>query len=405
MKSSAIKHPLNLASQDFITNQLAYYRWLREEAPVYRGRMSVLRLWFVSRYDDCVALLKDERFVRNRTTATGGGRLPFPLPKSTSLLIKSMIVEDGVEHRRLRNLVHQAFTPSRLRKLQERIERLSHELLDRVADQSQVDLMTAYARPIPVTVIGEMVGVSGDDVPLFARYIQALATGFSGWRVLRALFWDLPRAGKFARELIRRKRTHPGDDILTGLIEAEENGDQLSEDELVGMVFLLIMAGHETTVHLITNAVQTLLTHPDQLQRLQAEPTLLESAVEEIMRFNGPIHATKPGYALEDVTLHGVTIPQGAAVMPLIGAANHDPTAFENPETFDIARAPNKHLGFGHGIHYCLGAPLARMETQIALRTLFDRYPNLRLAIPAEKLKLQFMPGWHRYESLPVQWQ
>lgn len=189
---------------------------------------------------------------------------------------------------------------------------------------------------------------------------------------------------------------------VTGLIEAEEDGDRLSEDELVAMVFLLIVAGYETTVHLITNAVQTLLTHPEQLARLRAEPELIESAVEEVLRYNGPVHGTKPEYALEDVTLHGVTIPKGAVVMPLLGAANHDPAVFENPEVFDIARTPNRHLGFGQGIHYCLGAPLARLEARIALKTLFERNPNLRLAVRPEELKLQYIPGWHRHVSLPV---
>jgi cytochrome P450 len=164
----------------------------------------------------------------------------------------------------------------------------------------------------------------------------------------------------------------------------------------------LIVAGHETTVHLITNAVETLLRHPDQLARLRAEPELMEPAVEEILRYSGPIHGTKPHYPLEPVTLHGVTIPKGAAVMPLLGAANFDPSVFDDPETFDIARTPNKHLAFGLGIHYCLGAPLAWMETQIALKTLFGRYPELRLAVRPDELKLRRLPAWHSYESLPV---
>mgnify|MGYP002624169524 FL=1 len=186
------------------------------------------------------------------------------------------------------------------------------------------------------------------------------------------------------------------------MIQAEEAGEKLSEDELIGMVFLLVFSGFETTVHLITNAVLTLLEHPEQLERLRSEPALMESAVEEILRYRGPIHATKPMYATEDVTLHGQTIPKAAPLMPLLGAANFDPEVFEDPDTFDVARTPNKHLAFGHGIHFCLGAPLARMETRIALTNLLERNPNLRLAVDPSDLKLQTVPMWHRYESLPV---
>jgi cytochrome P450 len=295
-----------------------------------------------------------------------------------------------------------AFTASALARLEKRIERLTHELLDAAEPQGRVDLMQVYSLPIPVTVIAEMVGVSGEDMPEFRKGTKVMTSGFSGWNIFRTVVWDLPRLVKFVRELIARKRSDPQDDILTGLIQAEEQGDRLSEDELVAMVFLLIFAGYETTVHLITNGVLTLLDHPDQLERLRAQPELMESAVEEILRFRGPVHGTKPAYAREDVTLHGVTIPKGSAVMPLLGSANHDPAVFEEPEMFDIARAPNKHLGFGHGIHFCLGAPLARMETRIALMNLLERNPNLRLAVEPEELRLQNLPMWHRYQSLPV---
>ena len=150
-------------------------------------------------------------------------------------------------------------------------------------------------------------------------------------------------------------RSMPGDDVLTGLIEAEDDGDRLTDDELVAMVFLLIVGGFETTLHLITNGVVTLLEHPEQLQRLKEDPGLIDSAVEEILRHRGPVHGTKPGYAREDITLHGMTIPKGKPIMPLLAAANHDPRVFEKPQTFDIARSPNRHLGFGHGVHFCLG--------------------------------------------------
>ncbi|MEM7133331.1 MAG: cytochrome P450 [Chloroflexota bacterium] len=399
---SNFRGPVNLLSSDFINNKYAYYKWLRENEPVHKGKLSIINLYFLSRYEDCVNILKDPRIVRNRTTATGGGRFPVPLPKSVNLLINSMINEDEPEHRRLRTLVHKAFTPRRLAYLDQRIEDLTTELLDDAEKQGQVDLIEAYALPIPVTVIGEMVGVSPEEVPEFAGYMSALTSGFSGFSILRTFAWDLPKAIKFCRQLIERKRLNPADDILTGLIEAEEEGERLSEDELIAMLFLLIVAGYETTVHLITNAVQTLLAHPEQMERLRGNPDLLDSAIEEVNRFNGPIQGTKLGYPMEDITLHGVTIPKGKSIMPLLGAANHDPDEFENPEIFDIGRTPNKHLGFGQGIHYCLGAPLARIETRIALKNLLNRNANLRLAVSPDELKIQRLPGWHRHESLPV---
>ncbi|MBV6623437.1 MAG: cytochrome P450 [Rivularia sp. (in: Bacteria)] len=397
-----IKEPLNVNSQEFTNNKYEYYKLLREDYPVCQGKVSVMDAYFLSRYDDCVSFLKDPRFVRNRTTATGGGRFPFPMPKSVSLMANSMINEDEPDHRRLRDLVHQAFTKHSLVKMEGRIEQLTNDLLDKAEPQGTVDLKQAYALPIPVTVIQEMVGVSDEDMPRFYNGMKAMTDGFSGLTMFRTLFWDMPRLSKFVRELIDRKRSNPSEDILTALIQAETEGEKLSEDEVVAMVFLLIIAGYETTVYLIINSVLTLLQHPQQLARLRAEPGLINSAVEEILRYRGPVQGTKPGYALEDIVLHGVTIPKGAAVIPLLGAANRDSNVFENAEVFDIARSPNKHLGFGSGIHTCLGAPLARMETRIAITNLLKRNSNLRLAVDVLELELINMPLWHRYKSLPV---
>ena len=397
-----IKEPINVSSKKFTNNKYEYYKLLREDYPVCKGKVSVMDAYFISRYDDCVNFLKDPRFVRNRTTATGGGRFPFPLPKSVTLMANSMINEDEPDHRRLRDLVHQAFTRHSLAKMEGRIEQLTNDLLDKAEPQGTVDLKQAYALPIPVTVIQEMVGVADEDMPRFYNGMKAMTDGFSGLSLFRTLFWDMPRLSKFVRELIYRKRSNPSEDILTALIQAETEGEKLSEDEVVAMVFLLIIAGYETTVYLILNSVLTLLQHPEQLARLRSEPKLINSAVEEILRYRDPVQGTKPGYALEDVVLHGVTIPKGAAVMPLLGAANRDPDVFENPEVFDIARSPNKHLGFGSGIHTCLGAPLARMETRIAITNLIKRNPNLRLAVDASELVLINTPLWHRYKSLPV---
>ena len=398
-----ISKPISLSSPEFIADKWAIFERLREEQPISKIKVSVLTLYGISRFDDCDMLLNDPRLVRNRTTATGGGsRLPFPIPKSVSVLMESMIQEDDPNHRRLRELVRKAFQPQAIKTLEERIEGYSDELLGGLDKNSGFELQNDYARHIPERMIADMVGIGHDQMPQFRSLMGSLSEGFSGLRILRTFILDMPKHLRFVREIVREKKTNPGEDILTHLIFAEEDGDRLSEDEVVAMVFLLVIAGFETTVHLITNGVHTLLQHPDQLEILRADPSLWASAVEEILRHRGPVQGTKPGWATEDIELHGVTIPKGKPIMPLLGAANHDPRKFDNPLNFDITRSPNHHLGFSHGIHYCLGAHLARAEARIGLRKLFERFPNLDFAVDSNELELQNLPGWHRYKQMPL---
>ncbi len=408
--SNKLQIPADLDSKAFAKNKYEYYKWLREESPVFHGKYIIPDSYVLSRYEDCVMMLNDSRFIRDRSTITGGTKSIIPLslpsfislPKSVELMAQNMLYQDEPDHKRLRSLVNQAFTRKSLSKISTRIEQLTDELLDKAEAKGTVDLKKAYALPIPITVIQEMVGVAEEDMPELYKGIETIMDGFSGWRIVPTILWDMPRLFKFLRKLIERKRDNPGDDILTGLIQAEEEGESLSEDEIVSMVFLLIAAGFETTVELITNGVITLLQHPEQLAQLRDNPDLIEPAIEEILRFSGPVQSTEANYAAEDITLHGVTIPKGATVFPFLGAANHDPTAFENPEVFDITRSPNKHLSFGSGIHSCLGASLARMETKIAITNLLNRNPNLRLAINPSELEIQVRPGFHMYKNLPV---
>ena len=317
-------------------------------------------------------------------------------------MIESMIQEDDPNHRRLRDLVRKAFRPQAIAELEERIDRYSHELLDELETREQFDLNADYALKIPVRMISDMMGVSERVMPEFQRALSVVTDGFGGLRMLKTLFMDLPKTVKFVRTLIETKRQNPGDDILSGLIQAEEDGDRLTEDELVGMVFLIIVAGYETTVHLICNGVHTLLEHPAALEDLKANPALIDTAVEEILRHRGPVQSTKPGYATEDLTIGDTAIPKGSLIMPLFGAANHDPRAFDDPQKFDIARTPNHHLGFGHGVHFCMGAHLARAEARLGINNLLARLPDLKIAVPDADLQMQHLPGWHRYQSMPV---
>jgi cytochrome P450 PksS len=397
--------PIDLASREFAENKYERYRWMLENAPACRGRISILRVNLVARYADCRTVLTDPRFVRNRGRAKGKGSspLPFPLPRPIAAIARSMIIEDDPEHRRLRNLVGKAFTPRAVGRLAHRVEELSHELLDELEQRGGAfDLLDSYARPIPSRVIAEIVGVPKGEMEHFSKGMRVLASGFSGWSILRTLVWDLPSTTRYVRGLIARKGAEPGDDVLSELLRAEEEGDRLSHDEVLSMVFLLIIAGYETTQHLIGNGVRTLLEHPEQLARLRAQPELWDSAVEEIVRHRGPVQGTKPVYPTEDVEFHGVTFLRGTPTMPLIAAANHDPRVFDEPDRFDVARAPNHHLGFGFGAHFCLGAQLARMETRIALKNLVERSPSLHLAVDPSALVIQKAPGWHRHQSLPV---
>jgi len=394
--------PINLNSAEFNNDKFAWYERIREDLPVHQAKVSIIKVFTIARYDDCTSILKDPRVLRNRSTITGGGRFPFPMPKAIKPIAESMIVEDDPNHRRLRELVRRAFRPQAIDVLESKIDQYSNELLDGLSLKKEFDLQSDYALAIPMRMIGDMMGLSREAIPQFKEMFSILTKGFGGWRIFRTLFWDMPDTVRFVRELIGQKRDHPGDDILTGLIEADAEGDRLTEDEIVAMVFLLIVGGYETTVHLITNGVLTLLENPEQLARLRDNPELINSAVEEILRHRGPVQSTKPGYAAEDIHLHGVTIPKGKPIMPLFGAANHDPRAFDNPQVFDIGRTPNRHLGFGHGTHFCLGAHLARAEARFGILNLLQRFPNLQLAGDPASLKLQNMPGWHRYDGLPV---
>jgi cytochrome P450 len=395
--------PININSADFLQNEYAYYRWLRADAPVSKARMGrLMQMYVLACYDDVLHMLKDPRFVRNRTTATGKARrTPIPLPKTFAVMTESMIIADEPDHRRLRNLVQQAFTPRTVARLSDRIEALAHDLLDRAAQQRSVDLLTAYAQPIPVTVIAELLGIPEADRATFRQW-TGLFTRSLNLRNMLGLYRDMRAIVQFLRDLIAKRRADPGDDLITALIQAEDAGQHLREDELVSMVMLLLVAGYETTINLIANGTHALLTHPDQLARLREQPALVGSAVEEILRFTSPVASTKPNYTIEAVTIGGVTIPKGAMVLPLLASANRDERIFADPDTFDITRTPNKHLGFGHGIHFCLGAPLARLEGQIALGALVARYPDLRLAVEPSAVRYIQRPLLHRLESLPV---
>ncbi len=397
---------VNIVSAEFKANPFPLLARLRASEPVYRTTLpDKVRtpVWLVTRHEDVNALLKDERFVKNRRSALTPEqlrRLPW-VPPMFRPLERNMLDLDQPDHTRLRSLVHKAFTPRLVERMRERVQTLADELLEGVAHSGEMDLINDYALPLPVTIITEILGVPTTDRHKFHKWSKAVVSLSSPNATVRVIpsVWMFIR---YLRRFFKVRRRDPRDDLASALIQAEEAGDRLSEDELLAMVFLLLIAGHETTVNLIGSGTLALLEHPEQMEKLRRDPELIKLAVEELLRYTAPVLMTTERYAREDVTLHGVTIPRGEMTFGVIGSANRDENVFDNPDALDITREPNRHLSFGQGIHFCLGAPLARMEAQIAVNTLLRRMPDLRLKVSPDSLRWRPSMMLRGLDSLPV---
>jgi cytochrome P450 len=395
----------DLSRRAFKANPYPFYARLRDQTPVCRIQLCDKRPgWLVTRYDDVVTVLKDDRFKsegRKVMTPEQLSRQPW-VPKAFTPLLRNMLALDPPDHTRLRALVHKAFTPRLVEAMRQGIERLTDELLDAARARGRIDLIHDYALPLPTMIIAGMLGVPARDRPRFHRWSSAIMTSTSSiWSTLKIL----PHVSAFMnylRKLVNARRVDPQDDLTSALVQAREAGDSLSEDELLAMIFLLLVAGHETTVNLIGNGVLALLEHPAQMARLRDDPELIKPAVEELLRFDAPVQIANERYASEDVTIAGVTIARGEMVFPVLASANRDPAQFDRPDELEIAREPNRHLTFGQGIHYCVGAPLARLEGQIAINTLLSQMPDLRLAVPKEALRRRPGMSLHGLERLPL---
>lgn len=383
-----------------------FYARLRADAPVFPVMVTTRgtqRAWLVTRYADVLAVLKDdERFVKDRHNAMTAEQLRKAprLPPIFRSLERNLLGLDGADHDRLKALVHRAFTPRMVEQLREQTQRQVDAALDRAERKGDMELLNDFALPVPLAIIGRMLGVPEDDEAQFARWARAFLSISTRNPLL--VIPSILRFINYPRTLIKLRRARPADDLLSALIQAREGSDALSDDEIVAMVVLLLTAGHETTVNLIASGTLTLLQHPEQLARLRAEPGLIASAVEEIVRYAAPVETATERYAREDVTIAGTTIPKGELVLAVLASANRDAGQFPDPDTFDIARERKRHLGFGHGMHYCLGAPLARMEGQIALGTLIRRAPHLRLNVAPDRLRWRSSFLVRGLEALPV---
>jgi pimeloyl-[acyl-carrier protein] synthase len=374
-----------------------FYEQLRSAGPVVWAPS--LGRWLVTGHPEIVEVLRDERFSADRRKWKGFEPIIEPGREGA----RSMLVVDPPDHTRLRGLVQQAFTPRVVEGLRPRIESLVREALDRAEDRGGMDLVADLAYPLPVTVIAELLGVPVEDRESFRRWSDALVGGLDPVAVSdrrAAVLAARDALATYLQRIIEGRRAAPRDDLLSHLIEAEEQGDRLSGPELVAMGVLLLVAGHETTVNLIGNGVNALLAHPDQLARLRDAPELVEPAVEELLRYDSPVQLTGR-VALEELELGGRRVEPGQMVMLLLGAANRDPRVFPHPDRLDLGRAPNPHLAFGRGIHFCLGAPLARLEGQIAIAALVRRFPTLRLAGEPVRRPTVTLRG---FASLPLTW-
>jgi cytochrome P450 len=397
----------DLASPTFKANPHPFYTRLREESPVWRTTLPDKRTaWLVTRYEDVAGVLKDKSFAKDPLNAQNPeqrSKGPW-VPGILKPLERNMLDVDDPDHRRLRTLVSKAFTPRLIERLRGRVEAICQELLDAMErKRGRVELVRDYALPLPATVIAELLGIPADDHRKFHRWsnrIVSVSSARDFWRSLPAAVAFI----RYLRKMSERRRISPEDDLISALVQAEEEGHKLSQDELLAMSFLLLVAGHETTVNLIASGTLTLIEHPEQLEEIEADPQLIKLAVEELLRYTSPVEIATERYARQDLDVSGMEIPRGELVLAVLGSANRDERFFDEPDALDLGRDPNKHLAFGRGgVHHCLGAPLARMEGQIAITALLRRFPNLSLGAEAESLRWRrglFLRG---LEKLPVE--
>ncbi len=384
-------------------NPFPIYARLRAEEPVAQlrdpGRNFLF--WLVTRYDDCVDILKDPRFGKDTKKLTALELEQNRYVDELAMLGQHLLSADPPDHTRLRSLVSKAFTGQRIEGLRPRIKAIAENLIDQFEGRGEIDFVADFAYLLPVIVIAELLGVPVDDHPRFRVWTTTIMTpppdgNMDGIRAAGFEFFQ------YLMSLVEMRRNAPQDDLISALVAAEEGGDKLNAQELIGMIFLLLVAGHETTVNLISNGTLALLDFPQERERLEKDPSLLESAIEEMLRYCGPVETTTTRFALEDVTIRGTNIKRGDVVFASLLSAAHDNERFPDADRFDIGRKPNRHMAFGYGIHFCVGAPLARMEAAVAFEVILRRLPRLRLAVPRDTLEFHSALLLHAVRKLPV---
>ncbi|GAA3103615.1 cytochrome P450 family protein [Streptosporangium carneum] len=382
-----------LLDPEFSRNPYAAYAELRRSGPVHAVDFPPgMAAFLVIDHEHGRPALNDPRLAKS--IAMAPERFRERVMSSNPALAHNLLNSDPPDHTRLRRLVSKAFTPRRVEGLRPRIQEITDELVDAMAARGEADLIDDFAFPLPITVICELLGVPSQDRDTFRDWSGTLVSpALDEGQVRRRQEVNLAIRAYFS-EIIAERRAAPRDDLISALVAARDDDELLDDQELLATLTLLLIAGHETTVNLIGNGMLALLNNPGQLRLLLDSPELLPSAVEELLRYDGPVERATFRFAAEDLEIAGVPVPRGALVHISLGAAGRDPEAFDAPDTLDIARTDNRHVAFGHGIHFCLGAPLARLEAQIAFGTLLGRLPGVRLACPPGEVV------WHRHGSL-----
>lgn len=396
----------DLKGQAFKRNPAPTFAAMRSEGSVIASRIPLIgKVSFATTYAAVETLLKDKDCFVVDPRPIGKKnvkRVPWWFPKRFRPLTESMLGMDDPDHRRLRRLVDKAFHNRSINSYRPMIISIANRMIDSLEMSDDRDLVRHVARPLPLAVISELLGLPHEDQPELIRWMNGISTVSSligAFRMLPAL----EKLSNYLKQHFVKRRTEPQDDLISALVAAEEEGDQLSEDELLAMCFILFVAGHETTTHLMSGSVLALIQHPEQLEKLRSNADLMPSAVDELLRFVSPVQMSKPRYATEDTILDGSSVKQGERLMALLASANADPEVFEGPERMNLERTPNRHLAFGHGPHVCLGLQLARSEMAIFLQQLLDRYPRLGLVVPEENLRWTKRIGLRALRTLPIQ--
>lgn len=399
-------HFTDLSEEVMFRDPFPVYARLRREAPVSMGRTQLDRgkVHLVTRYDDVMQVHTDPRLSSDHMRYGQAGMVKYA-PRVFKLLVDSMVFKDDPDHKRLRGLVNKAFTPKRVQAMQEDIARIVDQLVDRLAEKGTVDLVRDFAVPLPLGVISTMMGVSAHDRDDFHRWVEEFTEQSAAGGSVRTMLKMLPTGRKMTKlfdRLAEQRRRDPDDGLITALVRAQEGDDRLSDHEVIAMIFLLLLAGHDTTANLIGSSILALLEHPDQMARLREDPALIETAVEELLRFTTPVPCGAARIATEDLEIGGYAIPKGAHVLGMIISANRDEAVFDRAEELDLGRNPNRHLAFAFGSHFCLGNQLARMEGRLAINALVQRFPNMRLAVPEEELRYKPTESLRGLRSLPL---
>ncbi|AUB64200.1 cytochrome P450 [Bacillus cereus] len=399
-----IEDGINLASAQFKEDAYEIYKESRKKQPIlFVNQVEIGKEWLITRYEDALSLLKDNRLKKDWTNVFSQDIKNMYLSVDNSdHLTTHMLNSDPPNHSRLRSLVQKAFTPKMIAQLDGRIERIADDLISDIERKGTLNLVDDYSFPLPIIVISEMLGIPKEDQAKFRIWSHAVIASPETPEEIKETEKQLSEFITYLQYLVDIKRKEPKEDLVSALILAESEGHKLSARELYSMIMLLIVAGHETTVNLITNTVLALLENPNQLQLLKDNPKLIDSAIEEGLRYYSPVEVTTARWAAEPFQIHDRTIEKGDMVVIALASANRDETVFENPEVFDITRENNRHIAFGHGSHFCLGAPLARLEAKIAITNLFNRMPELKIKGNREEIKWQGNYLMRSLEELPL---